>query len=129
MNKKRKYIVNLLTSAIYAFLLSYCLFEKSILTTVCLFVVILTLSFTNKNKTQELRTKTKFLFIGLVILGLILILLGKFVFNSDMLIIIGAMLFSIIAPLILMVLKKWIMKIHILREKGGKNNLKEEDTN
>ena len=112
MDKKRNYIVNLLMSAIIAFLLSYCFFEESIAATVCIFVVLLRLSCKDKANVQKPLPKNKFLFLGLlVMLGFILILIGKFVSNSDTLIIIGAMLFSIIAPLILIFLGRLIMKI------------------
>lgn len=113
MNKKKKYIVNIVMSAISAFLLSYSFFEESILATVCIFVVLLKLSFKDKANVQKPLTQNKFLFLGLlVILGFILILIGKFVVNSDTLMIIGAMLFSIIAPLIVISLGSLIMKIH-----------------
>lgn len=112
MDKKRNYAVNILMSAISAFLLSYCLFEESIVATVCIFVVLLKLSCKDKANVQKPLPKNKFLFLGLlVMLGFIMILIGKFVFNSDTLIIIGAMLFSINAPLILIFLERLIRKI------------------
>lgn len=93
--------IKILISLLLAFVISELLFDSSLVAAICLFYAIWAeMRVGVRNQVKGVSKRALLWMTMLVALGFCLILLGKMVWKSDLIMIIGAILFSMIAPLV-----------------------------
>lgn len=112
MKKKMLTLLKIIISISIAYIFSRCLFDSSLVVTVCIFYYILGISSGDlEGLSVKLSTKKKVFLTILVGIGTILVALGKVVFHNEIMIIIGAMFVALEALIIVSVVSDIVDKV------------------
>lgn len=111
MRKFMAKILKILVAIIVALLFSYLLFDSSAIVSACVFLAVWGISKDDIKNIKMLSKKITILLIAVVIIGFSLIILGRVVLHNDIIIVIGAMMFSTIVPLVLSFIMSKLVKI------------------
>ena len=108
-------ITKIILSIGITYIYTHWLFDLSLMPTIFVFVIILEMFRGGKNE-MKVRASKKIIsiLIALVVIGMGLIVTGKWIVNSDGMVIVGAILFCIIVPTSFVIINK------IMKRKGVK---------